>query len=297
MRAASLTTAAVVAVLLPSGVAFATSYQIGPVSQQVGPSRASVGASVGASSQSPGAPGARNVSSESLGEPTSSGSGGEGEGEGESAPSRANGETCQTLPASAIPCYGVVALPPEAPAKAGATAPVNPAVLAAAAASRLSLLAGRIEASPSSQRTGLTGAASWFWLSPAPTPQALSVAARAEHVTVTAAIGTVRWNFGDGKTVAGGPGIAYRPGSSPPAAIRHVYETRCLPGDRGHDPNVSSSCGPSGYEVHATIEWRISFQASGPIATAGPLPTRSTETTLSYPVTEARAFLTKASGG
>jgi hypothetical protein len=177
------------------------------------------------------------------------------------------------------------------------TPPVNPAVLAAAAASHLTLLAGRIEASPSSQTTGLTGAASWFWLSPAPTAQSLSVAARGEHVTVTAASGTVLWNFGDGKTVAGDAGVAYRPGSSPPAAIRHVYETRCLPGDQGHDPNVSSSCGPSGYDVHATIEWRISFQASGPIATAGPLPTRSTETALSYPVSEARAFLTKASGG
>jgi hypothetical protein len=300
MRAAGLTIAGVVAVLLPSGVAYATSYQIGPVSQQVGPSRASVGASVGAASQSPGAPGARNVSSESLGEPTSSGSGGEGgegEGQGESAPSRINAETCQSLPASAIPCYGVVPLPPEAPAKAGATPAVNPAVLAAAAASRLSLLAGRIEASPSSQTTGLTGAASWFWLSPPPTPQSLSVAARAEHVTVTAAVGTVQWDFGDGNTVSGGPGVAYRPGSSPSAAIRHVYETRCLPGDRGHDPNVSSSCGPGGYEVHATIEWRISFQASGPIATGGPLPTRSTQSTLSYPVSEARAFLTKASGG
>jgi hypothetical protein len=293
MRVAGLTIAGLAAVLLTTGVAYGASYQIGPVSQQEGPSRASVGASVGVSSSSPGAPGARDVSSGSLGEPTA-GSG--GEGEGESSPSRANGETCQSLPASAIPCYGVVALPPEVVPEAVKTPPVNPAVLAAATASRLSLPAGRIEASPSSRSTGLTGAASWFWLSPAPLPQALSVAARAEHVTVTAAVGTVQWNFGDGRSITGGPGVAYRPGSSPPAVIRHLYETRCLPGDRGHDPNVSSSCGPNGYEVHATIEWRISFQASGPIATAGPLPSRSTEATISYPVSEARAFLTRASG-
>ncbi len=189
----------------------------------------------------------------------------------------------------------MVALPPEAPPEAAATPRVNPAALAATAANRLSLLAGRIEASPSSRAAGLTGAASWFWLSPAPTPQSVSAAAGAEHVTVTAAIGTVLWNFGDGKTVAGGPGVAYRPETSPPAAIRHSYETRCLPGDRGHDPNVSSFCGQNGYEVHATIEWRIAFQASGPISTAGSLPTRSTESTLTYQVSEARAFLTKAS--
>jgi len=290
MRATILTLSVVAAVLLSSATVYAASYQIGPVSQQVGPSKASVGASVGVSSSSPGAPGARDVSS-SEGEPSSSSS----EGEEETGPSRANGEACQSLPASATPCYGVVALPPEeGPPNAAPTPPVNPAVLAARAASRLSLLAGKVEASPSSRAAGLTGAASWFWLSPAPTPQSVSAAAGAEHVTVTAAVGTVLWNFGDGKTVAGGPGVAYRPETSSPAAIRHVYETRCLPGDRGHDPNVSSSCGQNGYEVHATIEWRIAFQASGPIATAGALATRSTESTLTYPVSEARAFLTKA---
>jgi len=290
MRAARCTIASVAAVLLAAGVAHAASYEIGAASQQAGPSRASVGASVGVSSSSPGAPGARDVSSEGLGEASSSSS----EGEEQSGPSRANGETCQSLPASASPCYGVVALPPEASPEAAATPRVNPAALAATAASRLSLLAGRIEASPSSRAAGLTGAASWFWLSPAPAPQSVSAAARGEHVTVTAAIGTVLWNFGDGKTVAGGPGVAYRPETSSPAGIRHSYDTRCLPGDRGHDPNVSSSCGPNGYEVHATIEWRIAFQASGPISTAGALPSRSTESTLTYPVSEARAFLTEA---
>ena len=292
MRITVLTLSVVAAVLLTSGTAYAANYQIGPVSQQVGPSRASVGASVGVSSSSPGAPGARDVSSEGLGEPSSSSSA----GEEESRPSRANGEACQSLPASASPCYGVVALPPEAPPEPAATPRVNPAALAATASNRLSLLAGQIEVSPSARAAGLTGAASWFWLSPAPKPQSVSVAAGGEHVTVTAAIGTVLWNFGDGKALAGGAGVAYRPETSSSAAIRHVYETRCLPGDRGHDPNVSSGCGQNGYEVHATLEWRIAFQASGPISTAGALPTRSTESTLTYPVSEARAFLTEAGG-
>jgi hypothetical protein len=141
----------------------------------------------------------------------------------------------------------------------------------------------------------LTGAASWFWLSPRPATQSLSVAARGEHVTVTAAAASVLWRFGDGSTTTGGSGVPYQPEASSPQAIRHVYATRCLPGDQGRDPNVSSTCGPNGYEVHAAIEWRISFQASGPITTGGPLPTRSTEASLTYPVSEARAFLTKAS--
>jgi hypothetical protein len=284
---------AVVAVFLLAQDANATSYQIGPVSQQVGPSKASVGASVEASGSSPGTPGARNVSSESLGggAPESAPpEGGEATG-----PARANGEACQSLPETAVPCYGVVALPPEeAEGKAGAAPPVNPAALAATAASRLSLLAGQVEASPAPHAAGLTGAASWFWLAPSPTPRSLSVAARGEHVTVTAAVGTVRWNFGDGKEVDGGPGVPYQPESVPPGAVRHIYNTRCLPGDRGHDPNVLPSCGANGYELRATVEWTVSFQATGPITTAGGLPTRSTETTVAYPVSEARAFLTKA---
>jgi hypothetical protein len=295
MRLTCLTIGVFAALLLAPGGAYAASYQIGPVSQQVGPSRASAGASVGVSSSSPGAPGARDVSSETSGEPASpSSAGGEAE---ETGPSRANGEACQSLPASASPCYGVVALPPEAAPKAGAAPAVNPAAVAATLASRMELTAGRLESSPSAQATGLTGAASWFWLSPPPAGESLSVSVGAERVTVTATVGSVRWNFGDGSSVTGGPGVAYKPGAAPPEAIRHAYETRCLPGDRGHDPSVSSDCGASGYTVQATIAWGLSFQASGPITTAGPLPGRSTETALNYPVSEARAFLTKASGG
>ncbi len=279
-----------------SGPAYAgTSYQIGKNSQQTGPSEASAGATIHVTTRTPGSPGgagSETSTSESLGEPSSSSGGG-------GAPSPAytgpNAEACQSTPL-AIPCYGVVPNPTEPLRKGAAKAPpVNPAVLAASAASRLALLSGKVEASPSRSTAGLTGTASWFWLSPAPAPQSLSVSAGAEQVTVTSAIGGVHWDFGDGESVTGGPGVPYRPGSPPADSVRHVYETRCLPGDRGHDPNVSSSCGPNGYEVHAVIEWRITYQATGPITTAGALPTRSTEATVTYPVSEARAFLTKGS--
>lgn len=294
MRCLGFAVAAVLALLLASAATVqAASYQIGPVSQQVSPSTASAGASVESTSASSGAPGSRDVSTEQLGggEPASS----TPSGEEVRGPSRANGEECQNLPATANPCYGVVALPPEEARKAEAAPPINPAALAATAASHLTLLGGQIEASPSSHAAGLTGAASWFWLSPTPAEHSLTVGARGEHVTVTASVAAVRWNFGDGTSIEGGPGIPYQPELSSPAAIRHAYETRCLPGDRGHDPNVSASCGPNGYEVHASVVWGISYQATGPITTSGALPTRSTETTLTYPVTEARAFLTSAS--
>jgi hypothetical protein len=143
----------------------------------------------------------------------------------------------------------------------------------------------------------LTGAASWFWLEPSPTASSLSIALGGEHVTVSATVSSVQWRFGDGNSRSAGPGVPYQPGSTPSGAVRHIYETRCLPGDRGHDPNVLSSCGSQGYSVTASVVWAISYQATGSITSAGALPARTTTTSTSYPVSEARAFLTTNGGG
>ncbi len=276
------------AMLLTASTAYATGYRVGIGSQQEGASHASVGGSVRVSSPTPGAPGASergSAPSAPLGEPASS-SGAETE------PGTFNGETCLEEPGR-IPC----APRPEAPEKPATRRPaVNPAVLATTVTSRLGLLAGAIESSPSTHTAGLTGAASWFWLSPGPAPQSLSVSSGAERVTVTAAVGSVHWDFGDGNSLVGGPGVPYHPGAVPTGAVRHVYETRCLPGDQGHDPNVSSSCGANGYQVQAAVEWAITYSATGPVTETGSLPTRTTDATIDYPVSEARAFLTGAGG-
>jgi|GEM_PF-3492636 len=207
----------------------------------------------------------------------------------------AEGHQCIYIPASNGACFNVVE--PEAPAGASPRPAVNPAAIAAGLASQMTLQAGIVAVSPSARTAGLTGAASWFWLEPSPASQSLSLSLRGERVTVSAAASRVRWSFGDGSAITGGAGVPYRPGAIPSGSVRHVYETRCLPGDQGHDPYVSSSCGPNGYRVQATVEWGIAYQASGPVATAGALPSRSTETSLAYPVSEARAFLTGRSGG
>ncbi len=274
-------------VLLTVSAAYATSYQVGIGSQQEGRSHASIGAGVRVSVSAPGAPGSSGEGGSSPVEPLG---GGETPSKTEAESSPVN--TCEVEP-KRIPC----APQPEAPEKPAAAQPaVSPAVLATTVATRLALPAGAIEASPSRHTAGLTGAASWFWLSPSPSPQSLSASAGRERVTVTASVSAVRWNFGEGEPLLSGPGVAYRPGTPPPAAVLHIYQTRCLPGDQGHDPNVASSCGPNGYEVQAAIEWRVSFQASGPITTGGSLPSRTTAAAVTYPVTEARAFLTNAGG-
>jgi hypothetical protein len=112
-----------------------------------------------------------------------------------------------------------------------------------------------------------------------------------ERVTVTAEPEAVEWRFGDAGAVSGGAGVAYRPGPPPPDAVTHVYGTRCLPGDQGHNPYVLASCGGDGYTVEAVVSWRISYAATGPVGASGSLPMRSTEASAVYPVSEARAFL------
>ena len=161
----------------------------------------------------------------------------------------------------------------------------------------MSLQAGNIAVSPSAHAAGLTGAASWFWLEPTPASPSLSLSLRGEHVTVNAAASGIQWSFGDGASLTGGPGVPYRQGVAPAAAVRHVYQARCLPGDRGHDPSVLSSCGSNGYTVEALVQWTISYTASGPVTAGGALPARATGTSVTYPVGEARAFLTSAEGG
>ena len=103
---------------------------------------------------------------------------------------------------------------------------------------------------------------------------------------------TVEWRFGDGASLAGGPGRPYGPGLPPADAVVRVYQTRCLPGDQGRNPYVLPSCSSTGYPVDAIIVWRITFSARGPIDSTGTLPTRTTATSIAYPVSEARGFLT-----
>lgn len=281
----------------------AAAVHVGWLSQQLTPRKARIGASIHASQHTRGRPG-RSVRPSAPAD--------DGAGSGPSVPvlrstspllqkthpagpgslwyTTLNGLRCIYVPTGPGPCFAVTS-----GGRAGQP-PVDPAVLAAAAAKRLALEPGRIEASPSTRTQGLTGAPSWFWLDPAPAARSLSVSVGGERVTVTARATAVRWVFGDGSSLTGGPGVAYRSGDAPDGAVRHDYETRCLPGDRGRDPYVLSSCGSQGYTVTAELAWDISYQATGPVSESGSLPSRTTETSVSYPVSEARGFLTDGGG-
>lgn len=288
-------TLVMVALLIAAPAAMA-SVAISVYSQTRPPSGAGAGASITVTSSRPGSEGSVSPPS-----PTPIGGAGEGSGETASASAPAGREAaCITAGEGNIsPCYGVTPAPTPAepaPTRPGAVRPpINPAALAASVATRMSLVAGEISASPSARTSGLTGASSWFWLEPTPAAQSASVSLQGERITVSATVASVQWGFGDETRLAAGPGVPYRPGAATAGAVRHIYRTRCLPGDQGHDPYVLSSCGPNGYHVEATIQWIITYQASGPVTASGALPSRSASTSLTYPVSEARAFLTAGS--
>ena len=197
------------------------------------------------------------------------------------------GHACQYVPNSVAPCFTLIGQGSN-----GGAGGLSPSAVAQSLARRVELAPGAIKTSPTS--AGLTGAQSWFWLDPAPRRQLLSISLAGERVSVVADP-TVEWRSGDGASLDGGPGVPYQADAAPSEAITHVYGTRCLPGDQGHDPYVLASCGQAGYSVAALVVWRITYSAAGPIAASGTLPARTTETSTAYPVSESRAFL--VSGG
>lgn len=196
-----------------------------------------------------------------------------------------DGESCIYAPSSSPACFAVAA---------AAGSVLDVAGIAASLAADLDLALGPIDASPAPADAGLTGAASWFWLARAPAPAQLAIALDGETVTVTATPGAVAWSFGDGAHLIGGAGVAFTDGPPPPGAVRHVYDTRCLPGDARSDPYVAPGCGPAGYVVSASVAWEVAFSASGPIETSGTLASPTTAATLVYPVSEVRSFLEAA---
>jgi hypothetical protein len=200
------------------------------------------------------------------------------------------GHVCQYLPGSSPLCFTIAG----AGTPATVAPPLTPAAIAAHTADRLSLSPGELKTSPAG--AGLTGAASWFWLDPAPATEQLSVSLAGEAVIVTA-VPKISWQFGDGSSLDAGAGVPYQPGPVPSGAVTHVYGTRCLPGDQGHDPYVLPSCGSNGYQLVAAVSWQISYRAAGPIAASGSLPSRTTTSSAAYPVSEARAFLIPESSG
>jgi hypothetical protein len=117
---------------------------------------------------------------------------------------------------------------------------------------------------------GLTGLASWFWLTPSnATMPPASATAGPLTVTVRAALLDVLWDFGDGGRTDSGLGL----GQPYPrqSSIGHVYQT-------------DTYQQPGGYQVAATLRFGVWYSVN-----AGPwrfLGTKAKSYALSYAVNQ-----------
>ena len=145
-------------------------------------------------------------------------------------------------------------MPPFWVTQAKPAAPVNPAVVAQQAVSKLPLPSPTIEMAPPTGADQLVNVAAWLWIPPAAW-RGLSATAAAGPVTATATATPVRvvWNMGDGHQVTcDGPGTPYDP--STPNAV-----TNC-----SYTWTQSSAGQPGGvYQVTATIYWQVAWSAVG----------------------------------
>jgi len=145
-------------------------------------------------------------------------------------------------------------MPPFWVTQPKAAAPVNPAVVAQQAVSKLPLPSPTIEMAPPTSTDQLVNVAVWLWIPPAAW-RGLSASATAGPVTATATATPTKvvWDMGDGHQVTcDGPGIRYDP-STPNAATNCSYTW------------TQSSAGQPGgvYQVTATIYWQVAWTAVG----------------------------------
>jgi hypothetical protein len=147
-----------------------------------------------------------------------------------------------TYDASGVP-LGIVCVGAGNPAP-GAPAP-SPLALAQQASAAQPWPVLRFGVNPS---TGLTGLASWFWLTGNPGMADATASAGPLTVRVHAALVDVDWSFGDGGSLSSGTDVG-RPFPAP-GSVRHVYQT-------------DTSTGSAGYTLSTLLRYRVTFSVNG----------------------------------
>jgi len=162
---------------------------------------------------------------------------------------------------------GAVAPPPPPP-------PPSADQVWAAATGWEPLVSSGIEVNP--QTLGLTGLASWFWLSnPTTSLPPLTVSIAGYSVTASASIASYTWTFGDGDSAT-----AYGPGSSSAPAAVYTYQQK------------------GSYQVSVIAHYvgSYTFVGNGLSPQTVPLNVDVTMGTLTYGVQEARSVLVDPGG-
>jgi hypothetical protein len=158
--------------------------------------------------------------------------------------------------------------------------PVNPAVLARQASADLTLPSPKIRANPDPGHDLLVQIPIWLWIDRSSWgARSATASVPGVSVTATARPTQVRWDMGDGTTVAcKGPGTPWHAGTDPSAAspnCGHVYR------------RSSAGASSAAFTVRATVTWSVSWVGGG---TDGTLPALTTTSILTVRVAESQAI-------
>lgn len=164
-------------------------------------------------------------------------------------------------PANTNAAFQVVCVPNQAPPPPQAAA-VSPLQLAQDASARQPWPNLQLSVNPG---IGLAGLATWFWCAGSAAMPDASATSGPLTVTVHATFSDVTWGFGDGSGASGDLGRAF----PTPSDIQHVYQT-------------DSAGLAQGYQLVASVRWRVTFSVNGGPFTDLGFKTR--DFTRSYPV-------------
>jgi hypothetical protein len=145
-------------------------------------------------------------------------------------------------PANTNAAFQVVCVPNQAPPPPQA-ATVSPVQLAEEASARQPWPNLQVSVNPG---LGLAGLATWFWCAGSAAMPDATATSGPLTVTVHATFSDVTWRFGDGSGASGDLGRAF----PTPSDIQHVYQT-------------DSAGLAQGYQLVASVRWRVTFSVNG----------------------------------
>jgi hypothetical protein len=164
----------------------------------------------------------------------------------------------------------------------------DPAVLAAQAESKLTLVKPLVDSSPAPGKAQVVQLPTWAWMPKAQwAPVSATASVPGESVTATASPDRLSFSWGDGtSSTCQGPGTPYVAGSSDPSAASPTC---------GHTYRITSaSATDQQFPVTATLSWKITWAGGGQ---SGTFPDLATATTVHWTVEQVESVLVGGGSG
>jgi hypothetical protein len=163
----------------------------------------------------------------------------------------------------------------------------DPAVLAAQAESKLTLVKPTVDSSPAPGKAQVVQLPTWAWMPRAQwAPITATASVPGESVTATATPDQLSFSWGDGtSSTCQGPGTPYVAGASDASAASPTC---------GHTYRITSATAPGQqFSVTATLSWKITWNGGGQ---SGTFPDLTTATTVHWPVEQVESVLVRGGG-